>query len=293
MPISLTIPPSIRRGARAAYVAVGERTAGARVLPDFIVIGGQRCGTTSLFRALNQHPQMVRPTFNKGINYFDVHHDRGFDWYRGHFPTRLVASRRNSVADAEPIAYEASGYYMFHPAAMDRIADELPDVRLVVMLRDPVERAFSAWKHERARDFETENFIDALALEEERLDGEIERMLAEPGYQSYSHRHHAYRRRGEYGDLLADVVDRIGRSRLHVMFSESFFSEPEREFERLCEFLGATSPPANVSHERHNARPSDDMPDEARARLVAHFEPLDQRLEDVIGERPPWERTSS
>ena len=82
------------------------------------------------------------------------------------------------------------------------MARHLPDVRILAMLRDPVERAYSAYKHELARGFETEPFERALELEDERLAGQAERMLADPDYQSFSHRHHAYVRRGQYAEQL-------------------------------------------------------------------------------------------
>ena len=82
------------------------------------------------------------------------------------------------------------------------MAHHLPDVKILAMLRDPVERAFSAYKHELARGFETEPFDKALELEDERLEGEVERMLADSDYQSFSHRHHAYLRRGHYAEQL-------------------------------------------------------------------------------------------
>ncbi len=287
MSIPQSVPPSWRRRGRAAYVAVGRRSAGLRVDPDFIVVGAQRCGTTSLFRALSQHPQIVRPTFNKGINYFDVHYDKGSEWYSGHFPTRFSAHRKAAACPGDPVVFEASGYYMFHPSAPGRIAADLPQVKLVAMLRDPVERAYSAWKHESARGFETEDFSTALALEDERLDGEVERMIADPLYQSFAHRHQAYRRRGQYADQLRDFLNHFDRSQLHVLYSESFFAEPSVEFARLCTFLDVDAPPM-MEYDQHNSRPSRSMPMEARKRLLDHFRPLDSDLEEIVGRRSPW-----
>ncbi len=95
------------------------------------------------------HPQVVRPAFHKGINFFDLNYYRGLTWYRGHFPVARVA-QATTARHGGPMTFEASGYYMYHPFAMERMARDLPGVKLVVMLRDPVERAFSAYKHESA-----------------------------------------------------------------------------------------------------------------------------------------------
>lgn len=274
-------PPAIRVRGRQAVVWWGTRTAGSRRLPDFLVIGGQRCGTTSLYRALTAHPEIRRPQLHKGVNYFDMNYARGEAWYRGHFPTER-ASRGTRV-------FDASGYYMFHPQAPGRIVRDLPDVKLIAMVRDPVERAFSAYKHELARGFETEeSFARAVELEDERLDGETERMLADPTYQSFSHRHHAYRRRGEYARLLAPFVEGVGRDRLLIIESESFFAEPEREFGRIIDFLDI----ARVfpeSFDRHNARPGSGLDADVVASLRAHYAPHDAALAELLGRPPVWQ----
>src|SRR5579875_2227906 len=134
-------PKSLHHGARYGYVRLGAVTATLRPEPDFILIGAQRCGTTSLFRALTCHPQVVRPTFNKGINYFDLNYYRGSHWYRGHFPIAEL-TRRRTARYGGPAVFEASGYYLYHPFAIERLARDLPSAKLVTMLRDPVERSF-------------------------------------------------------------------------------------------------------------------------------------------------------
>lgn len=269
----------VRRGAGT----VGRRTAGWRSYPDFLLIGAQRCGTTSLFRALNQHPETIRPNFHKGINYFDLNYQKGAAWYRGHFAVRGL---RGASQGHKKLQFEASGYYMFHPLAVARIATDLPDVRLVVMLRDPVERAYSAWKHELARGFETKGFATALALETSRLEGEADRMIAESSYQSFSYRHHAYRSRGEYVDQLENVLSFFARDQLHVMYSEEFFAHPEREFTRLTEFL-EVAPPRKVIYERHNARPGSSMPPQGE-QLRRHYADQVSGLTRLVGAEPPW-----
>ncbi len=184
MSVRAAMPHPVKTMGRAVSVRVGTATAGRRQLPSFILVGAQRAGTTSLFRALMSHPLIHSANYHKGVNYFDVNYHRDFAWYQGHFPTTAGLRRQPSSVPGEPITFEASGYYMFHPCAPARIAEHLPDVKILAMLRDPVERAFSAYKHELARGFETESFERALDLEDERLAGQAERMLADASYQS-------------------------------------------------------------------------------------------------------------
>src|ERR671939_410836 len=98
------------------------------------------------------------------------------------------------------------------------------------MVREPVERAHSAYKHEFARGFETETFERALELEDSRVEPERERMLADPSYQSNTYRHQAYRRRGHYAEQLEPFATSFGADRVHVVESERFFTEPESEY---------------------------------------------------------------
>ena len=118
-----------------------------------------------------------------------------------------------------PLTFESSPYYLFHPLAAARISRDLPGVKLVVLVRDPVERAYSAHAHELARGFETEPFERALDLEEARLAGQAEKIIADPGYHSHSHQHHGYRARGRYADQLERLAQLVGRDRVHVVDS--------------------------------------------------------------------------
>ena len=283
------IPAPLHGLARTSYARIGQATPGLRMLPSFVVIGGQRCGTTTIFKHLTEHPQVFRPGVEKGIDFFSLHYDRDIDWYRGHFPIERVARRRTGGLGA-PQAFEACTYYMFHPFAVERLVHDVPDVKLVAMLRDPAERAFSAYKHELARGFETEtSFERALDLEDERLEGEEEKMAADTAYESHAHRHQAYRRRGQYAEQLRRVLSLVPRERLHVLDSESFFADPAQEYSRVTDFLGLTAwQPGRF--EQHNARPSRPMPEHLRRRLDEHYLPHDEELTRLLGRPPGWRR---
>jgi hypothetical protein len=267
---------------------VGTATAPLRLQPGFIMIGAQRCGTTSLFRALMAHPQVVRPAFHKGINFFDLNYYRGLTWYRGHFPVARMAQAA-TARHGGPMTFEASGYYMYHPFAMERLARDLPRVKLVVMLRDPVERAFSAYKHEYARGYEWESFEKALELEDDRLIGEIDRMRADPAYESFTHRHHSYTRRGQYADQLERIFGLFPREQVHVMDSEAFFARPAQEYEELTGFLGL-QPFQPASFGQHNARPGTPMAPGTQRTLEDHFAPHNKRLAELLDWAQPWPR---
>jgi hypothetical protein len=266
---------------------VGKPTARFRVLPNLVIAGGQRCGTTSMYRALIQHPAVMRPVGRKGVHYFDTDYSRGLDWYRAHFPLQRSVRRVARTLDLSPVVFESSPYYGFHPLAADRIKADLPGAKVLVLLRDPVERAYSAHAHETARGYETESFERAIELEPSRLAGEAERLVAEPAYVSRHHQHNAYVTRGEYIDLLTRLEGVFGRERIHVVDSHKFFGEPELVWRDVLRFVGLPELGKPV-FEQHNARPRSPAADETRARLEAHFAPYDERLTDWLGWVPSW-----
>ncbi|MDQ6687447.1 MAG: sulfotransferase, partial [Actinomycetota bacterium] len=230
-----------------------------------------------LFRLLSGHPALARPTLSKGIGYFDLHYDRGPAWYAGHFPIRRAGKT----------AFENSGYYLFHPLAPERIAGDLPEVRVIAMVRDPVERAYSAHTHETRRGFESEPFETAVDLEEARLAGEVSRMRSDPGYQSFEHRHHAYLGRGRYAEQLQPYLDLLGPDRVLVLdpwlTSDSF----RTEWIRALDWLGQ-SPWAPDEIPAWNQAPRTPMADHLRQRLSAYFEPHDVALAPILGRTPSW-----
>jgi hypothetical protein len=268
---------------------MGRATSGARMTPSFLIVGAQRCGTTSMYKAITQHPNVLPAVLHKGVHYFDTGYDRGPGWYRGHFPLQASAGRVQRATGTRPITGESSPYYSFHPLAGERIARDLPDVKLIMLVRDPVERAYSAHAHESARGFESEPFERALELEEERLAGEEDKLRADPGYRSPAHQHQAYVSRGRYVEPLQRLSGLVGRERLLVVDSDEFFTRPEQVYGDVLEFLGlpAWRP---ETFDKHNARPRASMPAPLRTRLEEGFAPYDARLAEWWGSVPAWRR---
>ncbi|MFF5206630.1 sulfotransferase family protein [Streptosporangium sp. NPDC000396] len=282
--------PRLKHSVHVVSRATGRITAGSRMLPSFLIVGAQRSGTTSLYRALSQHPLILKPVLHKGVHYFDMAYNRGLSWYRAHFPLQSKASRLARRYGCRPQAFESSPYYLFHPLACSRIAWDLPGVKLIVLVRDPVERAFSAYAHELARGFETEGFTRALELEEERLAGAADDLCASPYSASHSHRHHAYLARGRYIEQLARLEPLVGRERVLVLDSGRFFTEPEIVYDRVLEFLGLPHI-GDPLFERHNARPRPaPMPESLRRELAGRFEESDALLTPWLGAEPSWRR---
>lgn len=283
--------PGLKNAGRTAARIFGRSTSPGRMLPTFLMVGAQRAGTTSMFRALAAHPAVTPPLFHKGIHYFDTTYQHSPSWYRSHFPVHAVATIRAVRTGSAPQTFESAGYYMHHPLAPGRIHDLLPDVKILVLVRDPVERAYSAHRHEFARGFETEDFETALDLEAERLDGEEERIQNVPGYYSFAHHHHSYVHRGQYAEQIVRLHEVFGPDRVLVVDCDDFFATPEVVYDRTLAFLGLPDwHPA--SFERHNAQARAPMSASVRHRLEEHFLPHDEALAALLGHTLGWRDAS-
>ena len=283
------LPPQAVAYIRQSALRWGQATASARMTPSFLIVGAQRCGTTSLFRVLSEHPDAVRPTMSKGIGYFDLNYAKGQRWYRAHFPIEAFAQRRTK---GRAQTFESSGYYIFHPLAASRIARDLPAVKVVLVVRNPVDRAYSAYRHEFSRGFEHADFEEALALEPGRIAGESERMVEDPSYDSFEYRHHAYLGRSRYAEQAQRFVDLLGSDRIYIVDADRFFREPEAELAALFAWLDLR--PHRVPQvEQWNARPGSPLAPELEERLMNYFVEPDQQLAELMGRVPSWREAAS
>jgi hypothetical protein len=283
------LPAPVITAGREALTGWHMLSASRRPLPDFLIVGAQRSGTTSLYRYLLDHPQVLPAIPSKGVHYFDMHHTRSLRWYRSHFPTEAARRRCERESGAPVITGEGSPYYLFHPHGPARAAAAVPGARVIAMLRDPVERAYSHYQQEYARGFEdADTFERALELEPGRLAGERERMLADPAYDSRAMQHHAYVARGEYVDQVKAWRERFPAERVLVICYERFFADPQAEYAEVLRFLGLPDPAEPPRFKAYNARPAGGMTDETRARLRAHFAEPNRRLEEFLGVGMGW-----
>src|SRR4051812_47005739 len=171
VPVPHRVPRSVVVAGRQFFRSSGALTAPFRPMPDFVLIGAKRGGTTSLYYHLLRHPQILPlfPTARflpkrreaKGAHFFDSNYERGDRWYRSHFPssaTRALTARRQG---GPAIVGEASPYYLFHPLAAERMAAANPSAKILVSLRDPLERTFSHYREQKRNGVETLSFEEA------------------------------------------------------------------------------------------------------------------------------------
>jgi Sulfotransferase domain len=266
--------------------ALRAATAPLRGLPDFLIVGEAKCGTTSLYTDLARHPRVVEAM--KEVHFFDLRFHLGLDWYRAQFP--LDWSRASwPAARRRVLMGEASPYYMYHPHAPARIKQTLPHVKLIAMLRNPTDRAYSQYQHEIREGRETLTFEEAIEQEPVRLAGEVERMLANVRYKSKEHRRHSYLARGIYADRLAVWWDLFPREQLLILKSEEYFKAADATVERVQQFLGL-EPRRPKRFARKNVGGYAPMSADMRERLNAYFAPHNERLYQLLGADLGWSR---
>jgi hypothetical protein len=245
--------------------------------PDFVIIGTQRGGTTALHAYLSAHPQVITPA-TKELHFLTDRYERGLDWYLGQFPGELPPG---------VITSEATPYALFHPLAPGRLREIAPAAKSIVLLRNPVDRAYSHFLLERSRGDETRDFAAALDAEVERLDGEEARLARDPAYVSDSHKHASYMARGEYARQLERWFGVFPREQILVVRSEDLYERSAEVLARVADFL-AISPDVTIPFTAHNQTSGPPLDPVIRRRLAEHFAPFNARLADLLGWDPGW-----
>lgn len=237
-----------------------------RVLPDYLILGEQKCGTTSLYYYLIQHPR-VEPPSTKEINFFDKdgNYDMGMSRYRANFPLRLTMKNK--------ITGEATPNYLRHKDAPGRIRSCLVDVKLIVLIRNPIARAFSHYNMNRRNHFEDRTFADAI-------DGDI-RML-ESGQRT---RAVGYVDGGFYDVGIKRWLGAFGRDRFLFLKSEEMGRDPLGTVNRTCCFLGI-KPMQNMHESWLNVNPDrTTMCQKTRDKLYDTYWKHNESLGTLIGDK--------
>ncbi len=201
-------------------------------LPNFLVLGTQKGGTTSLQKLLMQHPQIFLPTC-KEVQYFTLNAEKPVSWYSDHYRN---AKKGQLLGDITP-------YYLFHPKAATQIQALIPKARLIVLLRDPVERALSQYFHAKRHGFETLNLEDAFDAEEKRI------ASGDP----FNHQKHSYISRSLYIKQLSRFEAVFPKEQILILSSEEFFNNTEKIWRKILSFIGAKIYPLPGPLSKENA----------------------------------------
>ncbi|MEM7275909.1 MAG: sulfotransferase domain-containing protein [Actinomycetota bacterium] len=277
----------LKEGGKWCRERAAEATWDRRVLPDVMLAGVQRSGTTALFEALYRLPNVERPRRGKGSHFFSYNYHRGWEWFQGQFPTSAWADRVERRTGRRLFCFDACPYYLFHPFAIERMAQALPDVKVMIMLRDPVRRAESHYHHSVSHGHEDLDFAIALEREGERMSGEIEKMERDWTYWSHAHEHHSYFAKGRYVEQLERLFRHYPRDQVMVIQSEAFYRDANRILADVTGWLGLPSVTLDASDDR-NGHDYREMDQEMRARLIELYREPNAQLFELLGTSYDW-----
>jgi len=286
---SATLPPALRFCTRGLWLIenalppLRRASAGLRTLPDSLIIGAQRCGTSSMVRHLARHPGVMKSLGRGEIHFFDREPiwRRGVSWYRSRFPLRAVVDLVGRRLGYAPRTLEKTPAYLFRPIATKRMHELLPDARLIVLLRNPIERTWSNYHHAQREDgidltFEQVVELGMRAVEKDGVDA----VATASGPATIV-------ARSVYHEQLSRLFTMYPRERVHVERSESYFADSDASMARLLAFLGL--PVMHLSVKPVRPPPYAKLPDALRRRLEDFFRPHNQRLEALLGRSMQWD----
>jgi len=252
---------------RKVFKYYRRSTAKFRSLPDFLIIGAQKGGTSSLAFYLSQHPS-IRFSINKEVHFFDKNYFLGLNWYKSFFPFKLT-NRNNSFGEATP-------FYLFHPHCPRRIKETLPDVKLIVLLRNPIDRAISHYNMQVRKGNEVnKSFEEAIMLETARTEKEMKKTLEDETYNNPTLQRFSYLERGKYYKQIKNWFNYFNQDQFLFLKSEDFFSNPINTLNEVSTFLNIESfTPKNLTIQNEGSY--HDIKKETKEKLLNFYK------EDVI-----------
>jgi hypothetical protein len=246
-------PPMASRDGLDSVCVLFQRKS---MLPNFAIVGAQKSGTKTLHHTLARHPEVFMPVEPEEIHFFDLEENyaRGMEWYEA-----LFAGRRD-----EPRVGQTSPLYMYEPSAIERLARAIPEIRIIAILRNPVDRAYSHYWHEVRYGWESGTFEAALLSEPDRM----KRLGA------IARRRYSYFGRGCYVSQVERLFETFGRDRVLVLFNETLSEDPASVHAKVADFLAID--PARFSAPSAGPRLNSAM--RPRSRRLQRIRP---RLEEI------------
>ncbi|MFZ4522033.1 MAG: sulfotransferase domain-containing protein [Bacteroidales bacterium] len=246
--------------------------------PDFIIIGAQKCGTSTIFKHIGKHPDIQLPK-KKELHFFDENYSRGIDWYLHFF------NKKNTPV---PVCTgEASPYYFFHPLVPSRICNTYPGIKLILLLRNPVNRAYSQYQHMKRKGRISLSFEHCMRLEEDVLAGRKEAFYQEEDHSDLMYRRFSFLTRSRYAEQLTEWYRYFDREQLLIIRSEDYFEDAGQSFQQVFRYLGLSDAYISIN-KKHNPSDYPPMKPETREQLSAYFEPFNRQLYELVGRDFGW-----
>ena len=277
--------PNLYKIAVSSHRKYCSLTGFLHVLPNYLILGAQKSGTNSLYWYLLQHPS-VGPANTKEIRFFDKYYDRGLNWYRVCFPLKF---KRIFIKNL--VTGEATERYLDHPHSPKRIKKNLPNAKFIILLRNPVDRAYSHYNMRFNSRRESLTFEEAIDKESERTKGEFEKMENDETYYSRDYFHHSYLDRGIYVKKLKRWMDIFPKEQFLIIQTEEFKKNKSEFYNKVLKFLNLSpwelSDYQEIGLAKYN-QPK--MREDTRRKLIEFFKPYNEKLYKFLGTNFSWDK---
>jgi tetratricopeptide (TPR) repeat protein len=242
--------------------------------PDFIIAGASKCGTSSIYHYLGRHPQVLL-SHKKEIDFYWKNFKQGIDWYLAHFPT---------ITDSPDfLTGEATPNYLRFPHVARRIKETFPKTKIIILLRNPADRAISWHYHKFNTGLTNQDLTTAIASEIKRLATISEAEITKTSFYNPDNI-----LSGLYVYKIKPWIEILGREQFLILKSEDFYQNTAQKMAQVHDFLGLPDctleqyPPVN-------AGTYNQIDASLRKTLVEYFAPYNQKLESYLGMKFDWD----
>ena len=246
-----------------------------RTFPDFIVIGVQKGGTTSLYNYLIEHPD-IYPALHKEIHFFDRNYHRGLNWYRANFPLSITKNIKK-IQNKDFVTGEATPDYLLHDSVSQKIKETIPSTKLIAVLRNPIDRAYSHYNMRVNTGDEKLSFEEAIKKEPERINK-----------GGHDHVLFSYLHRGHYAQHLKNWLNLFSQKQLLVIETSQLEKNFQKTYDDVCSYLGISSFKLNFK-KHHVGKYSNKLNPNTRKELSEYFKPHNEKLYKLIGINFDWD----
>ena len=274
----------------SSYRTFCNLTGFLHVLPDFYILGAEKCGTSSLFIYISEHPSSLHP-ISKEPKFFGKYYGRGLNWYRVGFPFKFQKYYANNIKQKKLLTGDATVRYLDNPNVPDRIKQVTPNAKFIIMLRNPIDRAYSQYNMMVHDGVENLTFEEALEQEEERAITHFKKMQLDHNYYSDDYFYFGYTHRGIYVDKIKFWMEHFPKENFQIIKSEDFFQDPSEIYKETLDFLQLE----NYDLKQYKtvgtiAYKDPTMNEKTRENLIEFFKPHNNRLESFLGIKFDWNK---
>ena len=279
---------SLYSGLKFSHQIFSELTSSMHTLPDFLIIGAAKSGTTSLFEHLIKHPSIFPPLAQQP-NFFTTNYHKGESWYRSYFPSIITKNLTQNIKKQKFLTGEASTQYYWYPHAAKRAKALLPDAKIILLLRNPIDRSHSQYQMELNKGNEKLiSFEDAIEQENERIQSEYDKMLQDENYYSKQYTIQSYITKSIYVNYIEEWLKYFPREQFLFLNSEEFNSDTSKVYKKTLNFLEISEIDFK-NYEVFRAAKYSEMNPSTRKKLSEFFKPYNEKLYKLIDQNFHWD----